>query len=187
MLVLLALALAGMVGLLLMLRGGAPTGDQYVMLVFLGALCGCGAASFSVAMPQVAYWYPKSQQGRALGMCAGIGNLAPGCFVLILPVAIAALGLANAYRAWFLFLALATAVYALGSRDAFSFQLRARGANRESAERVSRELGQELHPARGMLAALRRSASSSHTWTLVALYFTSFGGFLASSARPRRR
>ena len=58
--------------------------------------------------------------------------------------AIAALGLANAYRAWFLFLAIATAVYALGSRDAFSFQLRARGADRESAARVSRELGQEL-------------------------------------------
>ena len=30
-----------------------------------------------------------------------------------------------------------------------------------------------------MLAALRQSATSGHTWTLVALYFTSFGGFLA--------
>ena len=30
-----------------------------------------------------------------------------------------------------------------------------------------------------MLASLRRSASLGHTWALVALYFTSFGGFLA--------
>ena len=48
-------------------------------------LCGCGIATFSVGTAQVSYWFPRGQQGSALGTYAGIGNLAPGH--LLLPAA----------------------------------------------------------------------------------------------------
>ena len=48
-----------------------------------------------------------------LGAYGGIGNLAPGIFTLLLPYAIAAWGLAGSYFAWFTFLLIGTAIYAL--------------------------------------------------------------------------
>ena len=55
----------------------------------LGLLCGCGIATFSVGISQVSYWFPQQRQGSALAIYAGVGNLAPGMFSLLLPFAIA--------------------------------------------------------------------------------------------------
>jgi len=68
------------------------------------ALCGCDIVTFSVGICQVSYWFPRGSQGTALGVYGGVGNLAPGVFTLLLPLALATMGLSGAYGAWFLML-----------------------------------------------------------------------------------
>jgi NNP family nitrate/nitrite transporter-like MFS transporter len=154
----------------------------YPVLLLLGLLCGCGIATFSVGISQVSYWYPQSRQGGALAIYAGVGNLAPGLFSLALPVAIGRLGLAGSYLAWLAFLVAGTLLYARLGRNAWYFQLRDAGLARDEAERRARELGQELFPAGTTLDTLRISAQAWQTWGLVAIYFTTFGGFIALTA-----
>jgi MFS transporter, NNP family, nitrate/nitrite transporter len=183
MLTLFAMSLVGMWGLVfILLTVKTLTVATYPIVVFFGFLSGCGVASFSVGIPQVSYWYPQSRQGTALGAYGGIGNLAPGLFTLILPFAIAAWGLAVSYFAWFTFLLVGAAIYAWLARDAYFFQLRKEGADLETSRRIAREKGQELFPTEAVWQAIITAAEDPRTWGLVALYFVSFGGFLALTA-----
>ncbi len=89
MLTLLGLSLIGVWGLVFLLATTTAIDFRlYPVMLFFGLLSGCGVASFSVGIPQVSYWYPRSRQGAILGIYSGIGNLAPGLFTLLLPVAI---------------------------------------------------------------------------------------------------
>lgn len=180
--VLFLLSLAGMAGLWLLLRlyqdQPAPP-LLYPGILLCGFLSGCGVATFSVGIPQTAYWFPKSRQGAALGAYAGLGNTAPGIFVIILPLALAAFGLVGAYGLWFLFLLVGTVLYWVFAVDAPYFQFRSKGKSHEEAQVLAKEAGQELIPSGQLIQALKRSARIGRTWALVALYFTSFGGFLA--------
>jgi NNP family nitrate/nitrite transporter-like MFS transporter len=54
--------------------------------------------------------------------------------------------------------------------------------NKNEAETVAKQLGQELLPSGSTIEALKISAKIPGTWGLVILYFTSFGGFLALTA-----
>jgi NNP family nitrate/nitrite transporter-like MFS transporter len=126
-----------------------------------------------------AYWFPQSRQGTALGAYGGIGNLAPGFFTLLLPYAIAAWGLAGSYFAWFTFLLIGTAVYAWLAHDAYFFQLRRQGFDSDTSRKIAGEKGQELFPNERVWQAVIAAAEEPRTWGLVALYFVSFGGFLA--------
>lgn len=183
MLTLFALSLVGMWGLVfILLTAKTLTASAYPIIIMFGFLSGCGVASFSVGIPQVSYWYPQSRQGTVLGAYGGIGNLAPGLFTLLLPYAIAAWGLAGSYFAWFTFLLVGTAVYAWLARDAYVFQLRHQGADAETSRRIARENGQELFPTHAVWQAVITAAEDPRTWGLVALYFVSFGGFLALTA-----
>jgi NNP family nitrate/nitrite transporter-like MFS transporter len=184
-LVLLALSIVGMSGLAFIVATRYPdrlTPELYPVLVALGVLSGCGIATFSVGISQVAYWYPQSGQGRALAVYAGIGNLAPGLFSMLLPVAFVALGLAGSYLAWLVFLVAGFVLYALLGRNAWFFQLRAAGRSAEDARREARGLGQELFPTAATLDTLRKSAAAWQTWALVVIYFSTFGGFVALTA-----
>jgi NNP family nitrate/nitrite transporter-like MFS transporter len=184
-LVLLGLSIAGMLGLFLVIHFFYPDHlfpGIYPLLLLLGVLCGCGIATFSVGISQVSYWFPQAKQGRALAIFAGIGNLAPGIFSFLLPMALVTLSLGGSYLAWLLLLAAGTVYYALFGRNAWYFQLRARGASKEEAERRAREQGQVLFPAAGFKETLRTSARVWRTWALVWLYFTTFGGFIALTA-----
>lgn len=154
----------------------------YPLLLLLGVLCGCGIATFSVGISQVSYWFPQTRQGKALAVFAGCGNLAPGIFSVLLPIALVAMSLANAYMAWLGFLAVGTVLYALLGRNAWYFQLLHRGASVEEARRISRERGQTLFPAGTLRDSLRISARVWKTWALVWIYFTTFGGFIALTA-----
>jgi len=90
-LVLLALSVVGMAGLSFIVATRYPdnlTPSLYPVLLLLGLLCGCGIATFSVGISQVAYWYPQNRQGTALAIYAGVGNVAPGLFSLLLPLAL---------------------------------------------------------------------------------------------------
>ncbi|MGO8916205.1 MAG: MFS transporter [Stellaceae bacterium] len=183
MLTLFGMSLVGMWGLVFILMTAKTlTVAAYPIIVIFGFLSGCGVASFSVGIPQVSYWFPQSRQGTALGAYGGIGNLAPGLFTLILPYAIAAWGLAGSYFAWFGFLLLGSVVYALLARDAFYFQLRQEGHDPDTSRRIARENGQELFPNERVWQAVITAAEDPRSWGLIALYFVSFGGFLALTA-----
>lgn len=184
-LVLLALSLLGMGGLTLLLNVvglEALSHAYFPAILLLGVLCGCGIATFSVGIGQVAYWYPHSQQGRALAVYAGVGNLAPGLFSLLLPWALASWGLPGSYLAWTLFLALGLSFYLLVGVNAPYFQLLAQGLPTAEAQEKARQFGQELFPRGNLKESLLISARNWRTWFLVGIYFTTFGGFIALTA-----
>lgn len=181
-LTLLVLSITGMAGLFLVLFLLYPdqlSASYYPLLLLLGALSGCGIATFSVGISQVAYWFPQARQGRALGTYAGVGNLAPGLFAFLIPIALASWGITHAYLAWLVFLVLGTALYYVTGKNAWYFQLRNQGISSQQAREIAQGHGQELFPAANPMESLKISAGVWKTWTLVVLYFTTFGGFLA--------
>lgn len=186
-LILLIMSFLGMAGLLFVIHALYPenlTAAHYPLIIVLGVLSGCGIATFSVGIGQVSYWFPQDQQGWALGAYAGFGNLAPGLFALLLPVVLATWGLGGSYLAWLVLLGAGIVVYFLSGRNAPYFQLRDRGASVEEAKRVAREESdQEIFPLEGgSVAGLSVAAKVWKTWALVAVYFTTFGGFIALTA-----
>lgn len=184
-LVLLALSIAGMLGLFVVIYLLYPDGlsaGLYPLLLLLGLLSGCGIATFSVGISQVSYWFPQARQGGALGTYAGVGNIAPGLFSFLLPIALASWGLAGSYLAWLIFLVVGTGLYYLTGRNAWFFQLREHGVSVEEARHEAREQGQELFPAGSLSDSLKISARVWKNWVLVVLYFTTFGGFIALTA-----
>jgi NNP family nitrate/nitrite transporter-like MFS transporter len=184
-LVLLLLSIVGMVGLTLLVNLTSLEGLSqwfYWVLLVLGIFCGCGIATFSVGISQVSYWYPQHQQGRALAIFAGFGNIAPGVFSFVLPFIVASLGLGGAYLVWSLFLALGTILYAVFGRNAWYFQYLQGGFSAEDARRAAAAHGQTLFPAGSMAQSLRLSARVWKTWVLLLIYFSTFGGFVALTA-----
>ena len=185
-LVLLILSILGMLGLYTLMSQFYPdhlSTDFYPLFLFLGVLCGCGIATFSVGVGQVSYWFLQSKQGTVLGLFAGLGNLAPGMFALILPFAMKSLGLSLTYLAWLIFLVIGTAVYWLLGRNAWYFQLVEQGMDHEEAKKEAHEkYHQEIFPKGNAQESLQVSAQNWKTWMLVAVYFTTFGGFIALTA-----
>jgi len=182
LMVLLVISIIGMLGLTSLLYFNYPDNlgmSYYPLVFFFGLLSGSGVATFSVGIPQTSYWFPIKKQGIALGTYAGLGNTAPGIFTVLLPLALAAFGLAGSYLAWTIFLIIGLIVYAVICHDAYYFQLVDKGKSRDEAITIAKELGQELIPTGQLIPALKKSAKIGRTWALVFLYFTSFGGFLA--------
>ena len=184
-LILLWLSVVGMFGLLSVVYFLYPdqlTTSLYPLLLLLGILSGCGIATFSVGIGQVSYWFPQSRQGAALGTYAGLGNVAPGLFSFLLPIALSTWGLAGAYLGWLLFLLIGVGLYHLMGRNAFFFQLVDLGAEPDLAKERARTMGQELFPSGGAKESLLVAARNIRTWLLVIIYFTTFGGFIALTA-----
>ena len=184
-LVLLCLSVVGMLGLLYIVYFYYPENMDiklYPLLLLFGVLSGCGIATFSVGISQVSYWHGQSQQGRALGTYAGFGNLAPGLFSFLLPVALSRWGLSGSYLAWLLFLIAGTVLYYVTGKNAWYFQYLRNGVAPDEARKQSEAAGQELFPAGSTLASLKISAAVWKTWALVGIYFTTFGGFIALTA-----
>jgi hypothetical protein len=97
-LILLGMALLGVAGITLMF-GLFPSPRTVHCPAFrlFGILSGCGIAVFSVGIPSVSYWYPQRAQGAALAIYAGLGNLAPGLFALLLTATVVWLGFTISY------------------------------------------------------------------------------------------
>jgi NNP family nitrate/nitrite transporter-like MFS transporter len=183
--ILMAASVAGMAGLTLFIYSFYPDSmsvSSYPLILILGILCGCGIATFSVGISQVAYWFPQNRQGWALGTYAGLGNIAPGMFSFLIPIALLSLGLAGSYLSWLIFLVIGTALYYHLSGNAWYFQLKKQGVSDEKAKQIAGEHGQEIFPTGTPWQSLVSSAKAWKTWPLVILYFTSFGGFLALTA-----
>ncbi len=183
-LILLILSLVGLGGITMLLNLTYPEKMHglYGLVLFLGFLSGAGIATFSVGIAQTSYWFPKNKQGMALGAFAGLGNLAPGLFSLILPFYLQSFGFISAYFAWFLFLLTGTILYAIIGKNSYYFQFRSQGRNDQESRAQARALGQELFPAGNVKDSLINSAKIKNTWALVALYFTTFGGFIGLTA-----
>ncbi len=184
-LTLLVLSVVGMAGLTAVVVGLYPdnlSASLYPVLLVLALLCGCGIATFSVGISQVSYWYPRNGQGRALAIFAGCGNVGPGLFSLLIPLALASIGLAGSYMIWLALLVTGTALYFVMGRNAWYFQLVQSGQAPEKARSEARRMGQEMFPAGSLKESLRASVTIWKTWALVWIYFTTFGGFIALTA-----
>ncbi len=181
---LLLLSLIGLGGVTFLLKFTYPGQMQglYPIVLFFGFLSGCGIATFSVGIGQTSYWYPQKKQGAALGIYAGLGNLAPGIFSLLLPVYLTYYGFISAYFAWFIFLLIGTILYLRYGTDAYYFQFRQLKLSAAESRERAQKLGQEIFPTGNMMDSLINSAVKLNTWALVALYFTTFGGFIALTA-----
>ena len=176
------IGIAGLYWMLLTLYPAHLTQRHYPVLLFFGALGGCGIATFSVGIGQVSYWFPKARQGRALAFYAGFGNTSPGLVAIVLPLIIAIGGLWVGYLVSLALVVAGLLAYVFIGFDAPYFQLRRRGMSEREAEDAARAQGQELLPAPSVLRTLIDAAANWRTWPLVFLYFTSFGGFLALTA-----
>ncbi len=178
-LLLLCSSCVGMAGLVVVLSLYPPDRlgrDFFGVFLVIGLLGGAGAATFSVGVPQTAYWFSSGRQGYALGIYAGVGNIGPGLFNILMPLLVGVVGLALAYAGWLAFLLVATFVYWYFAADAYYFQLRNQGMESETAKEIASKHGQELFPVGTVVESLKSSASSHHTWILVLLYSVSFGG-----------
>jgi MFS transporter, NNP family, nitrate/nitrite transporter len=178
-LILLSLAAAGVAGITMMFAvAPVPTAVHYPLFLLFGILCGCGIAVFSVGIPSVSYWFPQRKQGRALALYAGLGNLAPGLFALVLPSLVVALGFTTSYIFWFgllVFLLFFVLVY---MKDAPYFQYRQMGIEIDP-EALLLACGEELIPSGHALDSIKKAGGDWRTWVLTFFYFVSFGGFIA--------
>jgi NNP family nitrate/nitrite transporter-like MFS transporter len=184
-LTLLSLSVVGMAGLAGVVGFYYPNGmtpGMYPVLLMLALLCGCGIATFSVGAGQTAYWFPQRKQGVALAIFGGVGNLAPGLFSFFIPIALSTLGLSGSYMVWVALLATGLVLYFMLGRNSPYFQLLEQGSAPEEARRLARAHGQELFPSGNLKESLLVSARIWKTWALVAIYFTTFGGFVALTA-----
>jgi NNP family nitrate/nitrite transporter-like MFS transporter len=174
--------MAGLAGVVAFFYPNRMTPGMYPVLLILALLCGCGIATFSVGAGQTAYWFPQKKQGVALAVFGGIGNLAPGLFSFFIPIALSTLGLSGSYMVWVALLATGLVLYFMMGRNSPYFQLLEQGSAPEEARRLARAHGQELFPSGNLKESLLVSARIWKTWALVAIYFTTFGGFVALTA-----
>lgn len=61
-------------------------GTSYMVFAGCALLSGLGGGVFSASMSNISYFFPKTEQGTALGINAGIGNLGVGFMQLVLPM-----------------------------------------------------------------------------------------------------
>ncbi len=178
-LVLLLLAAAGVGGITLLFSlGGPPRISHYPLFMLFAMLCGCGIAVFSVGVPAVSYWYPQRQQGTALAVYGGLGNLAPGAFALFLPYLVTTFGFTASYVLWLTVLLAMTLLILLRMKDAPYFQYLEMGMAIHP-EALLLACGEELIPTGKAMESIRRAGADWRTWVLTYFYFITFGGFIA--------
>ena len=61
---------------------------SYVTMLILALLCGFGGGNFASSMSNISFFYPKAQQGTALGLNAGLGNLGVSVMQFCVPLVI---------------------------------------------------------------------------------------------------
>jgi NNP family nitrate/nitrite transporter-like MFS transporter len=60
----------------------------YMHFVAIALLCGFGGGNFASSMSNISFFYPKAQQGTALGLNAGLGNLGVSVMQFVVPMVI---------------------------------------------------------------------------------------------------
>ena len=146
----------------------------YSVFVIIALLCGFGGGNFASSMSNISFFYPKAQQGTALGMNAGLGNLGVSVMQFLVPLVItmglfggiagaaqvlpdgSQLWLQNAGFIWVPFIAAVAIAAWLGMNDLSS----AKASFREQAVSFSRK----------------------HNWLMCWLYLATFGSFIGFAA-----
>ena len=178
-LILLSLAASGIAGIMVMFYlYPAPQPSQYPLFLFFGVLCGSGIAVFSVGIPTVSYWYPQKKQGSALAIYAGLGNLAPGLFAILLPFLVVSIGFTNSYILWLAMLAVLLVLIWVFMKDAPYFQYREMGIDIDP-DALMFACGEELVPSGTAMQSIKIAGADWRTWILTYFYFVTFGGFIA--------
>ena len=146
----------------------------YSVFVIIALLCGFGGGNFASSMSNISFFYPKAQQGTALGMNAGLGNLGVSVMQFGVPLVIGAglfgavggspqeitgggqLRLQNAGFIWVPFILAVTIAAWFGMNDLAS----ARASFSEQAVIFKRK----------------------HNWLMCWLYLATFGSFIGFAA-----
>ncbi len=147
---------------------------SYPVFVVIALLCGFAGANFASSMGNISFFFPKSQQGGALGVNGGLGNLGVSVMQLVVPLSLSValfgflggsgqvlpdgqtIWLENAAWVWVPLLLIATLAAWLGMNDL-------------AASKAS---------LRQQLPVLKRG----HLWMLSLLYLATFGSFIGFSA-----
>ncbi len=150
------------------------TGTPYWHFVAIAALAGLGGGNFASSMSNISFFFPKSKQGYALGMNAGLGNLGVSATQFIIPLVISAgvfgaiagtpqaatdgkqLYLQNAGFIWLPFLLVCTFAAWFGMND--------------------------LTTARSSFTEQSVIFTRRHNWLMCWLYVGTFGSFIGYSA-----
>ena len=146
----------------------------YSVFVLIALLCGFGGGNFASSMSNISFFYPKAQQGTALGLNAGLGNLGVSVMQFGVPLVIGAgifgavggspqeladggqLWLQNAGFIWVPFIAAVTLAAWFGMNDLSS----AKASFSEQAVIFKRK----------------------HNWLMCWLYLATFGSFIGFAA-----
>ncbi|MVW75023.1 NarK family nitrate/nitrite MFS transporter [Pseudomonas xionganensis] len=146
----------------------------YSVFVIIALLCGFGGGNFASSMSNISFFYPKSQQGTALGLNAGLGNLGVSAMQFLVPLVIgfglfgavggkpqeladgSQLWLQNAGFVWVPLIAAVTLAAWFGMNDLAS----ARASFSEQAVIFKRK----------------------HNWLMCWLYLATFGSFIGFAA-----
>ncbi|WOA51371.1 NarK family nitrate/nitrite MFS transporter [Dickeya solani] len=145
----------------------------YSVFIIISLLCGFAGANFASSMANISFFFPKAQQGSALGLNGGFGNLGVSVMQLLVPVVIflpvlsftgngvaqpdgGQVWLQNAPWVWVPLLLIASAAAWFGMND----------------------LSTAKASLRQQLPVLKRA----HLWILSVLYLSAFGSFIGFSA-----
>ena len=149
-------------------------GTPFWVFLVIALLCGFGGGNFASSMANISFFFPAKQQGTALGLNAGLGNLGVSVMQLVVPFVITTgalsfmfgsaqalegggqLWLQNAAFVWVPFIALFTVLAWFGMNDIAA----ARSSFGEQA------------------VIFRRK----HQWLMSWLYIATFGSFIGYSA-----
>lgn len=147
---------------------------SYAVFVMIALLCGFGGGNFASSMANISFFFPKSQQGAALGLNAGLGNLGVSVMQFLVPAVLGVgilgawagaaevgrtgqrLWLQNAGFIWILPILLVTVFAWLGMNDIAS--------------------------ARASLSEQMVIFRRKHQWIMSWLYTATFGSFIGFSA-----
>jgi NNP family nitrate/nitrite transporter-like MFS transporter len=105
----------------LMLAGALATwlltsATTYPMFLLAALAMGIVGGSFTVVITYVSKWFPKEQQGTALGI-VGAGNIGAAVTKLLAPLVLVAVGWTGVARIWAVALAIMAVVFFLATRD----------------------------------------------------------------------
>lgn len=146
----------------------------YWVFIALALLCGFGGGNFASSMANISFFYPKAQQGTALGLNAGLGNLGVSVMQFVVPAVITTgafaavfggaqalpdgsrLWLQNAGFIWVPFILLFTVLAWFGMNDLATAQ----ASFKDQAVIFKRK----------------------HQWLMTYLYIATFGSFIGYSA-----
>ena len=150
-----------------------PT-TPYSVFVIIALLCGFGGGNFASSMSNISFFFPKAQQGTALGLNAGLGNLGVSVMQFAVPLVVgmslfgavggsakeladgSQLWLQNAGFLWVPFIAVVSIAAWFGMNDLSS----AKASFSEQAVIFSRK----------------------HNWLMCWLYLATFGSFIGFAA-----